>query len=97
LPWEKTVRRVGAFGDNSYIYSEAQADYLGWNIHYLLSEGRAYERALLTTIVFGSAISLLVGIATYLRSKRIQTALAISQSDRDQLREANRQARAGSQ
>lgn len=91
LPWEKTGPASVRFGDNSYIYSEAEADYLNWNIHYLLSEGRAYERALLTTIVFGSAISLLVGFATYLRSKRIQAALAISQSDRDQLRNANRQ------
>jgi two-component system C4-dicarboxylate transport sensor histidine kinase DctB len=91
LPWEKVSAVSVRLGESSFIYSEAQADYLNWNIHYLLSEGRAYERALLTTIVFGSAISLLVGFATYLRSKRIQTALAISQSDRDQLREANRQ------
>jgi len=91
LPWEKTSPASVRFGDSSYIYSEAQADYRNWQIHYLLSEGRAYERALLTTIVFGSAISLLVGFATYLRSKRIQAALAISQSDRDELREANRQ------
>lgn len=91
LPWEVTGPASVRFDDNSYIYSEAQADYLNWNIHYLLSEGRAYERALLTTIVFGSGISLLVGFAAYLRSKRIQAALAISQSDRDQLRDANRQ------
>ncbi|GAB5460076.1 sensor histidine kinase [Hoeflea alexandrii] len=90
LPWQTAGDASVRLGDNSYIYSEAEADYLGWKVHYLLSEARAYERALLTTIVFGSAISLLVGIATYLRSKRIQTALAISQSDRDQLREANR-------
>ncbi|WP_394688741.1 cache domain-containing protein [Hoeflea sp.] len=91
LPWEVTGPASVRFDNNSYIYSEAQADYLNWNIHYLLSEGRAYERALLTTIVFGSGISLLVGFAAYLRSKRIQAALAISQSDRDQLRDANRQ------
>lgn len=91
LPWEKTGAASVRFGDNSYIYSEAAADYLNWNVHYLLSEGRAYERALFATIVFGSAISLLVGFAAYLRSKRIQAALAISQSDRDQLREANKQ------
>lgn len=91
LPWEKTGAASVRFGDNSYIYSESAADYLNWNVHYLLSEGRAYERALFATIVFGSAISLLVGFAAYLRSKRIQAALAISQSDRDQLREANKQ------
>ncbi|WP_299861666.1 ATP-binding protein [uncultured Hoeflea sp.] len=91
LPWQKTGAASVRFGDNSYIYSEAAADYLNWNVHYLLSEGRAYERALFATIVFGSAISLLVGFAAYLRSKRIQAALAISQSDRDQLREANKQ------
>lgn len=91
LEWQRTDAGSVRLDDDSYIYAQANVEPIDWTIHYLLSEGRAYERALLTTILFGAAISLLVGFATYLRSKRIQAALATSQSDRRQLQEANRQ------
>lgn len=91
LAWQRTGARSVRLDDESYIYAQASVEPINWTIHYLLSEGRAYERALLTTIMFGAGISLLVGFATYLRSKRIQAALATSQSDRRKLLEANRQ------
>jgi two-component system C4-dicarboxylate transport sensor histidine kinase DctB len=73
----------------SYIHAETAADHLGWKVHYLLSDGRAFERALLATVVFGSAVSLLVGIAAYLRSIRIQSALNSSQLNRALLLKTN--------
>lgn len=91
LAWQRTGARSVRLDNESYIYAQASVEPIDWTIHYLLSEGRAYERALLTTILFGAGISLLVGFATYLRSKRIQAALATSQSDRHKLQEANRQ------
>lgn len=91
LDWEQTGLASVRVADSRFIYSGAEADHLNWKIHYLMGDGRAYERALLTTIVFGSGISLLVGFAAYLRSRRIQIALATSQSDRDQLLQANAQ------
>ncbi|MGB7431166.1 MAG: ATP-binding protein [Ahrensia sp.] len=91
LAWHRAGAGAVRLDDESYIYAQASVEPIDWTIHYLLSEGRAYERALLTTIMFGAGISLLVGFATYLRSKRIQAALATSQSDRRKLQEANRQ------
>lgn len=91
LSWIEADRNSVELDGRMYTYAGEGADFLDWKVHYLLGEGRAYERALLTTIIFGSAISLLVGFATYLRSKRIQAALRTSQSDRDQLLQANRQ------
>ena len=91
LAWQRLDNVSVQLGDETYTYAKGDARHLNWMVHYLLTEGRAYERAMLATIVFGSVISLLVGFATYLRSKRIQTALATSQSDRDQLRQANKQ------
>ncbi len=90
LAWSRPDGASVELGERTYIYAGSQSDHLDWQLHYLLSEARAYERAWLATIVFGSAISLLVGFAAYQRSKRIQAALLTSQSDRDQLREANR-------
>jgi len=89
LNWAQNGPSSVKFSSSSYTYAAAEADHHGWKIHYLLGEGRAYERALLTTVVFGSGISLLVGFATYLRSRRIKIALANSQFDRDQLFKAN--------
>lgn len=91
LSWNEADQNSVQLDGRMYIYAGGDAEYLDWKVHYLLGEGRAYERALLTTIIFGSAISLLMGFAAYLRSKRIQAALLASQSDRDQLRQANRQ------
>lgn len=76
---------------NTYTLASTDAAFLDWKIHYLLNGARAYERTILATTVFGSLIALLMGFAAYLRSKRIQTALVASQSDRRQLVHANRQ------
>lgn len=90
LPWEAAAPGSIRLADRTYIYVARTDERLGWKIHYLLGEGRARERTFLTTLLFGGAISLLVGFATYLRSQRIQVALMSSQLDRRQLRLANR-------
>lgn len=91
LPWKEegpaTVELLG----NTYTLASTDAAFLDWKIHYLLNGARAYERTILATTVFGSLIALLMGFAAYLRSKRIQSALVASQSDRQQLVHANRQ------
>lgn len=90
LPWMPDGDASIQVDDSSYIYAASAAEYLGWTVHFLLKDGRAQERALLTTVVFGSVISFLVGIAAYLRSIRIQSALRSSQSDRELLWRTNR-------
>jgi len=90
LPWKHDGTASISVDTKSYIHAEDEASHLGWRVHFLLNDGRAQERALLTTVVFGSVITLLVGIATYLRSIRIQSALLNSQSDRVLLRKTNK-------
>ena len=89
LPWKRGGEASVNVSQKTYIHAEDKAGHLDWNVHYLLGDGRALERAILATVVFGSAISLLVGIAAYLRSIRIQSALHNSQSDRALLLKTN--------
>ena len=91
IGWTQVAPNNVELGESDFITASAAADHLDWRVQYLLSDGRAYERAFLTTIVFGSAISILVGIAAYTRSKRIEAALLTSQKDRDRLRTANKE------
>lgn len=89
LDWRQDAQNEATFQNDRFIYVSNPADRLGWTVHYLLSEKRIYERATLTTAIFGVAIICLVLFSTFLRSRRIGTALRISQNDREQLRVAN--------
>lgn len=91
LPWKEEGPASVELLGNTYTLASTDAAFLDWKIHYLLNGARAYERTILATTVFGSLIALLMGFAAYLRSKRIQSALVASQSDRQQLVHANRQ------
>lgn len=89
LDWQQETQTEATFQNERFIYVVNSADRLGWTVHYLLSEKRIFERATLTTAIFGVAIICLVLFSTFLRSRRIGTALQISQNDREQLRLAN--------
>lgn len=89
LDWRQDTSHEATFQNDRFIYVANPADRLGWTVHYLLSEKRIYERATLTTAIFGVAIICLVLFSTFLRSRRIGAALTISQNDREQLRIAN--------
>ena len=85
--WVRREDEVSLDG-GTFLHVSAPADRLTWTVHYLLSEGRVYERALLVTVVLGLALSALLVVATFLRSERIKTALRVSQADRHDLRQA---------
>ncbi len=87
--WEKIGKTAVSIEDNKFIYVSAPAKRLGWQVHYLLSERRIFERATLTTFIFGGALSALLAFATFLRSTRIKAALLASQADRTQLSATN--------
>jgi len=87
--WERTGQSTVSIEGEKSIYVSAPAKRLGWRIHYLLSERRIFERATLTTFIFGGALSVLLAFATFLRSTRIRAALRASQADRSQLRAIN--------
>jgi len=87
--WEKIGRTAVSIEDEKFIYVSAPATRLGWQVHYLLSERRIFERATLATFIFGGALSALLAFATFLRSTRIKAALLASQADRTQLSATN--------
>ncbi len=87
--WDRIGQSTVSIKGEKSIYVSAPAKRLGWRIHYLLSERRIFERATLTTFIFGGALSALLAFATFLRSTRIRAALRASQADRSQLRATN--------
>ncbi len=87
--WQRLDQSSVSIDGEKSIYVTAPAKRLGWRIHYLLSERRIFERATLTTFIFGGVLSVLLAFATFLRSTRITAALRASQADRSQLRATN--------
>ncbi|MEM7303050.1 MAG: cache domain-containing protein [Pseudomonadota bacterium] len=78
-----------AFENKRYLQVRDAKTDQGWMIRLLQVESRVLERAISTTMVFGSALIVLVLIATYLRSTRVQQALQRSEADREELQQAN--------
>ena len=91
LDWDtKSETRVRVEGSN-YIAATGQAEWRDWSVIYLKPEALVTQQTLLTTGLFGSIIALLVGFATFLRSRRIELAYAASERQRATLIETNNQ------
>ena len=91
LGWEKLDNASVSVGNERFIYASSSASRLNWTVHFLLDERRMFERAALATVLFGVAIVTLLGIATFIRSERIRSALKISQQDRLELINTNKE------
>lgn len=89
LDWEQHSSDEASLDGNRFIYVSNEAERLGWTVHYLQDQSRVFERATLTTVIFGVTIICLVLFATFLRSRRIETALQNSQLDKENLQSAN--------
>ncbi len=89
--WQQPDQTTVSIAGENFIYVSAAAKRLGWRVHYLLSQRRIFERAILTTFIFGGVLTALLAFATFLRSTRIGAALRASQADRVQLRATNTQ------
>jgi len=72
-----------------YIAAIGQADWRGWSVYYLQPEGVVTKQVFVTTGLFGGVIALLVGFATFLRSRRITLAFAASERQRVALTNTN--------
>lgn len=89
LDWATRGDDVASLDGANFVYAKEAINRLDWTVHYLLDETRIYERAALTTVIFGSVLAVFLVFATFMRSARIRSALSISQSDRAQLLKAN--------
>lgn len=83
-------RRI-AINSTRYTVATGLADWRGWKVHYLQPEAAIYRQTFVTTALLGSIIAMLVGFATYLRSRRIELAYADSEQRRRDLLETNKQ------
>ena len=91
LAWTQEGEGRVSVDDQIYLKASGLSDWHDWRVHYLQPQGLVLRQTLQTTALFGSAIALLVGFATYLRSRRIGLAYAASLRQRSELMAANRQ------
>lgn len=89
MAWEeKGDNRVKLSGE-TYRVTTGDIDQLQWSVHYLTPEAVFFRQTVLATGVLGALIAVLIGFAAFLRSRRIEAALALSQRHRRELVEAN--------
>ncbi len=91
LAWSTSADSRVTVDGARYLIASGQSDWRGWTVHYLQPEGAILRQTLLATAFFGSIIALLVGFATFLRSRRIGQAYAASERHRSQLIATNHQ------
>lgn len=91
LDWFETSDTRVAVDGTMYISAAGQADWRDWSVVYLHPEAKVTRQTLVTTVLFGGLIALLVGFATFLRSRRIAVAYAASERRRVALTKTNRQ------
>ena len=89
LAWQNRQNaRVTVDGTN-YIAAVGNADWRDWAVYYLQPEAVVTRQTLVATGLFGSLIAVLVGFATFLRSRRIALAFAASERQREALIDTN--------
>lgn len=91
LDWAESGDTKIAIEGTSYIAARGQSDWRDWSVVYLHPESKITRQTLAATVLFGSLIALLVGFATFLRSRRIALAYAASERRRLALTQTNRQ------
>jgi len=91
LDWANSGDTKIAIDGTSYLAARGQSDWREWSVVYLQPDSTITRQTLVTTVLFGSLIALLVGFATFLRSRRIALAYAASERRRLALTQTNRQ------
>ncbi len=91
LNWAESGDTKTVIDGTSYIAARGQSDWREWSVVYLQPESKVTRQTLVATVLFGSLIALLVGFATFLRSRRIGLAYAASERRRLALTQINRQ------
>ncbi|PYG32534.1 sensor histidine kinase [Pelagimonas varians] len=89
LDWSEIDPNRVTLDGNDFLIASGTADWREWTVLYLQPEKAILRKTLLATAIFGSIITCLVGFATFLRSRRIEVALAASELRSGELTEAN--------
>jgi len=87
--WVLGNRNRVTLDETRYLLASGTSDWRGWTVHYLQPEQVILKQTLLSTAVFGCIIALLIGFATFLRSRRIELAYTASERQRTALIDTN--------
>jgi len=87
--WALGDRNRVTLDETRYLLASGTSDWRGWTVHYLQPERVILQQTLLATAVFGCIIALLIGFATFLRSRRIELAYTASERQRTALIDTN--------
>ena len=87
--WALGDRNRVTLDETRYLLASGISDWRGWTVHYLQPERVILQQTLLATAVFGCIIALLIGFATFLRSRRIELAYSASEHQRTALIDTN--------
>lgn len=91
LAWAENGDTQVAIEGTTYIAARGHSDWQDWSVVYLQPVSKVTRETLVVTVLFGSLIAVLVGFATFLRSRRIALAYAASERRRLALTQTNRQ------
>lgn len=91
LSWISSGRGRVTIEGQSYFVTSGETDVVRWAVHFLSPTSAVSRQILMATVILGSLIAALISFAVFLRSRRISAALAISQSRRKDLIQANAQ------
>ncbi|WP_108839405.1 ATP-binding protein [Tateyamaria sp. Alg231-49] len=91
LPWEAKPAGRALVDGRAYLANAVQSDWREWTVYYLHPQSLILRQTLIATALFSSAIAMLVGFSTYLRSRRIALAYQVSERQRNALVTTNHQ------
>lgn len=89
LRWQMADGGRVAVEGQVFLETAGPTELVDWTVHYLTPERIIRRQTLLATGVLGGGIAVLIGVAVFLRSRRIAAALELSQFHRRELIEAN--------
>ncbi|MCH2077760.1 MAG: ATP-binding protein [Rhodobacteraceae bacterium] len=89
LAWVPEGDARVAVAGQSYFLTSGPTEVVNWTVHYLRAEAAVARQTWLATGVMGFFIAVLIGFSVFLRSRRIQAALVVSQRQGRELAETN--------
>ncbi len=89
LGWKEYGADEVLIGRKSYLHAALPVPHRGWTLHFLADQERVTERAWFAVVIVAIVLALLLAAGLYLRSKRIGSALRVSQADRRSLQSIN--------
>ncbi|MEM8596091.1 MAG: ATP-binding protein [Pseudomonadota bacterium] len=89
LDWVDGVGGRILLQGQSYFLTSGPTEVVDWTVHLLTNQATVRQQTLLATAVLGAIVTGLIAFSVFLRSRRIQVALDVSQRQRQALEDTN--------